>query len=401
MRPGEAALAAGYFAYFAAVGVFQPYWPVRLAALGLPAGEIGLLLALVNAVRLVGPLGAAWLADALADRRGLIVALALGAAATGLALAAAETPFAMALALGAFSLAFNGLMPVYDAQALEHLGRDAHRYGLMRLWGSLGYVVAAAATGVWLARAGPAVIAPALGLALGLTALASLALPKAQAAAAPAALGLAAFGRALRHRPLQRFLAIQFLQLAGYAGYYGFYTLYLRGYGYGAVTIGLYWGFAVVAEIAMFALGPRLLRRYRPESLLALALAGTALRWLVVAAFPAVPAVMLAAQSLHLLGFGLFHSVSVLLGPRLLPPGGRARALALISSVGWGAGGIAGSLVAGALWEAVGPRAVFVAAAALALAGFLLALGPLKGPPSAADDREGAVGPQVRPPTCQ
>ena len=29
MRPGEVALAAGYFAYFAAVGIFQPYWPVR------------------------------------------------------------------------------------------------------------------------------------------------------------------------------------------------------------------------------------------------------------------------------------------------------------------------------------------------------------------------------------
>ena len=338
MRPGEAALAAGYFAYFAAVGVFQPYWPVRLAALGCPAAEIGLLLALVNAVRVVGPLGAAWLADQRADRRGLIRALALGSAAAGLGLWAAAAPLPMALALAAFSLAFNGLMPVYDAHALDRLGRDAHRYGLMRLWGSLGYVVAAAATGAALARAGQGVIAVALALALGANALVALGLPKVPAAVRPAALGLAAFGRALRHRPLQRFLAIQFLQLAGYGGYYGFYTLYLREYGYDAATIGLYWGFAVVAEIAMFALGPRLLTRYRLETLLAVALAGTALRWLVVAAFPAVPAVMLAAQSLHLLGFGLFHSVAVLLGPRLLPPGGAARALALISSVGWGAG---------------------------------------------------------------
>jgi MFS transporter, PPP family, 3-phenylpropionic acid transporter len=401
VRPGEAALAAGYFAYFAAVGVFQPYWPVRLAALGLPAAEIGLLLALVNAVRVVGPLGAAWLADQRADRRGPIRVLAVGAAVAGLALAAATTPLAMALALAAFSLAFNGLMPIYDAHALDRLGRDAHRYGLMRLWGSLGYVLAAAATGAALARAGQGVIATALGLTLGATALVALALPRVPAALPPPTLGLAAFARALRHRPLQRFLAIQFLQLAGYGGYYGFYTLYLRAYGYDAATIGLYWGCAVIAEIAMFALGPRLLTRYRPETLLAVALAGTALRWLVVAALPGSAAVMLAAQSLHLLGFGLFHSVSVLLGPRLLPPGGRARALALISSAGWGAGGIAGSLLAGALWQAVGPRAVFAAAAALALAGFGLALKPLKGPDAAADDPEGASGPQVRPPTCQ
>jgi PPP family 3-phenylpropionic acid transporter len=296
------------------------------------------------------------------------------------------TPLSMALALAAFSAAFNGLMPVYDAHALARLGRDTHRYGLMRLWGSLGYVLAAAATGAALARAGDGVIAALLAAALLANLLVTLALPAVPWIAASPAFGPAAFARALRHRPLQRFLAIQFLQLAGYGGYYGFYTLYLQRYGYGAATIGLYWGFAVAAEIAMFALGPRLLPRYRLETLLAVALGGTALRWLVVAAFPEVPALMLAAQSLHLLGFGLFHSVSVLLAPRLLPPGGTARSLALVSSVGWGGGGIAGSLVAGALWQHAGPRAVFLAGAGLALAGLGLARGSLKGPGTAADD---------------
>jgi MFS transporter, PPP family, 3-phenylpropionic acid transporter len=383
VRPGEVALAAGYFAYFAAVGVFQPYWPVRLAALGLSAAEIGLLLSLVNAVRVVGPLGAAWLADQRADRRGLIRLLAVAAAAAGVALALAATAGTMALALACFSLAFNGLMPVYDAHALERLGRDAHRYGFMRLWGSLGYIVAAAAVGVAFARVGEAAIAAGLLSALVACALVALALPAVPPAAARASLGVAGFARAFGHRPLQRFLAIVFLQLAGFGAYYGFYTLYLRRFGYGTTTIGLYWGFAVLAEIAMFALGPRLLRRYRLEALLQVALAGTALRWLLVAAFPQAPAVMLAAQSLHLLGFGLFHSVTVLLGPRLLPPGGAARALALVSSAGWGAGGIAGSLLAGGLWQLAGPRTVFVAAAALALVALGLAVRPIPGPAAA------------------
>ncbi len=380
MRPGEVALAAGYFAYFAAVGVFQPYWPVRLAALGLSPGAIGALLALASAARIVGPLGAGWIADHQADRRGLLRALALAAAAAGGALALAATPATMALALGAFSLAFNGLVPVYDAHALDGLGRDGHRYGLLRLWGSLGYVAAAAATGAAIAVAGDRSIGAALGVALVGNALVALALPRLPAMAAPAALGLADFARALRHPPLLRLLTIVFLQLTGYGAYYGFYTLYLRAYGYGATQIACYWGFAVLAEIAMFALGPRLLRRYRLESLLRLALAGTALRWLLVAAWPERPLVMLAAQSLHLLGFGLFHSVTVLLGPRLLPPGGAARALALVSSVGWGAGGIAGSLLAGSLWQAVGPRAAYLAAAATAFIGLWVARGPLKGP---------------------
>jgi PPP family 3-phenylpropionic acid transporter len=385
VRRGEVALGAGYFAYFAAVGVFQPYWPLRLAALGLSAAGIGLMLALFNAVRVVGPLATAWLADHRADRRGLIRLLALAAAAAGLALAAATTPLAMALALALFSLAFNGLTPVYDAHALGRLGRDAHRYGLLRLWGSLGFVAASAAVGEALARYGERVIAPALAAALGAAALVTLALPP-TAPGTPPPRGLAAFVRALGHGPLLRFLLIAFLQLAGFGGYYGFYTLYLRAYGYGAATIGFYWAFAVVAEIAMFALGPRLLRRFPLEALLRVALAGTCLRWLLVAAFPGSPPVMLAAQSLHLAGFGLFHSVTVLLGPRLLPAGNAARAQALVSSVGWGAGGIAGSLLAGALWQLAGPRTVFVAGAALAFVALLLATAPLKSPPVAADD---------------
>jgi MFS transporter, PPP family, 3-phenylpropionic acid transporter len=90
VRPGEVALASGYFAYFAAVGVFQPYWPVRLAALGLTSTTIGLMLALVSAVRVVGPVGTAWLADRCADRRLPIRVLALAAAAANEALAPAH-----------------------------------------------------------------------------------------------------------------------------------------------------------------------------------------------------------------------------------------------------------------------------------------------------------------------
>ena len=106
------------------------------------------------------------------------------------------------------------------------------------------------------------------------------------------------------------------------------------------------------------------------------ALLGTLVRWMVVAAFPERPVVMLLAQVLHLFGFGLFHTATVLLAPKLMPPGSEARAQSLISSVGWGAGGIAGSLASGWLWDAVGPRSAYVASAAVvAVAVAVTALG--------------------------
>ncbi|MFO0335691.1 MAG: MFS transporter [Pseudomonadota bacterium] len=118
-------------------------------------------------------------------------------------------------------------------------------------------------------------------------------------------------------------------------------------------------------------------------TLLYVALAGTAVRWVLVAAFPAQPVVMFLAQTLHLAGFGLFHAVTVLLAPRLLPPGSEARAQALVSSLGWGAGGIAGSLLAGWLWDAAGPRAVYAASFVVVTCALAVAAVGLRGEPGA------------------
>ena len=192
------------------------------------------------------------------------------------------------------------------------------------------------------AMLGVALAAALLATTLAATVLAVVMLPQSAPRAATPVPGLAAFARSLRNPVLLRFLAIAFLHLAGFAGYYAFYTLYLRLHGYDATLIGLYWAFGVVAEIAMFAVGPRLLRLFRLEVLLRMALAGTCLRWVLVAGRPDSRIAMFAAQSLHLLGFGLFHTVAVLLAPRLLPAGGPARAQALVAVAGWGAGGFVG-----------------------------------------------------------
>jgi PPP family 3-phenylpropionic acid transporter len=377
-RRGEIPLAAGYFAYFGAVGIFQPYWPVHLKELGYPAATIGALMAAFSAVRVVGPIGSAWLADHLPDRRPLMLASAVLAAATVFALTQAEAVWASLLGLCAFSLFFNGIMPVYDAYTLDRLGDEAHRYGWLRLWGSIGFVVTSYAVGFGIDRLGDATVPWALFTAVVLAAALMLTLPHAPRRG-PTPAGAGTFFAALKRPAVIAFLAVCFLQLAGFGGYYSFYTLYLQSHGYDATTIGFYWAWGVVAEIAVFLVGPRLVRRFPLLTLLYAALLGTALRWALVAAFPERPGVMLFAQTLHLFGFGLFHAVTVLLAPRLLPPGSEARAQALVSSFGWGAGGIAGSLLAGWLWDASGPRSVYAAGLIIVTLALLVAYAGLRG----------------------
>jgi PPP family 3-phenylpropionic acid transporter len=380
VRRGEFALGAGYFAYFGAVGVFQPYWPSHLQALGYSASAIGVLMAVFSAVRVVGPMGSAWLADHLPDRRPLLLASAILSVVTVVLLAQAEAWWAAAAGLAAFSLFFNGIMPVYDAHTLDHLGADAHRYGWLRLWGSIGFVVTSWAAGLAIAKGGDASIAWALLVCVIATAAAMPWLPRVQRRAR-AATAPGTFVLALKRPAVLAFLAVCFLQLASFGAYYSFYTLYLQEHGYGPAAIGFYWAWGVVAEIAVFVLGPRLVKRFDLPTLLYVALAGTAVRWVLVAAFPAQPVVMFLAQTLHLAGFGLFHAVTVLLAPRLLPPGSEARAQALVSSLGWGAGGIAGSLLAGWLWDAAGPRAVYAASFVVVTCALAVAAVGLRGEP--------------------
>jgi MFS transporter, PPP family, 3-phenylpropionic acid transporter len=265
--------------------------------------------------------------------------------------------------LALYSLPVTALMPMYDAVALERLGAAQERYGRLRLFGSIGFVLAALGIGALVGRVGDGLIPMALVASQVLGFAAFLALPPLGAGGRGPA-GHATFAIGLS-RPLRWLLLIAFLQVAGYAAFNGFYTLYLRGVGYSAPAISAFWSLGVIAEIGLFAVAPMLLRRIAPVPLLKLALALTVVRWVLIAAVPhSVPA-MVVAQVLHAAGFGAFQTVTVLLAARYLPAGAGGRAQALLAASGWGVGGIVGSVLAGVVWERIGPASAFAAGAVL------------------------------------
>ena len=368
------------------VGVFTPYISLWLAAQGHSALVIGQLLALASALRIFGPFAVAWVFDHAQSRRRWFVGAALvatvlwGVVAAWPWLAAGGGPSLALLALvfALYSLSFNSLMSAYDAFVLDCLGTAQRDYGQLRWWGSVGFIFSSVLLGQWVAVAGPGVVLWGLLGGGVVTVLCFLRLPAdPPRTAAPAPAG--AVAAALRQPLVWVFVGVGFLQQAGFGAYYTFFSLYLQQHGYGARHIGLLWAWGVVAEIAVFLAGPWLVARLRLRTLLQLALLGTALRWVLLAVFVDQVSLVWLAQTLHLAGFGLFHTVGVLLMPRLLPPGAAARAQALSGSLAWGLGGMAGSLLAAAVWNGAGPVAAFQVSAVLALAAAALAWGGLRG----------------------
>jgi PPP family 3-phenylpropionic acid transporter len=258
--------------------------------------------------------------------------------------------------------------------AFQALGTDRRGYGRIRLWGSVGYILAAVGGGIAADRVGiPPVLAAVVAALIGCGAVASASLGgSAPAAPAPLRAGLADL---LREPRFRIFLAATFLARLSAAPFNTFFTIHLDGLGISQAVAGWAWSLGVVSEVAVMATWPRLVGWARPERLLAVAIGAHAVRWGLNAEVTSA-AGLLAVQLLHGLTFGLFYLASVHLVDEMIRPELRATGQGLFAAGVFGVGGLVGNFVAGWLFDGVGLSALYrlagVLAMGAALAGVLL-----------------------------
>jgi PPP family 3-phenylpropionic acid transporter len=365
--PLSARLAGFYCAHFIHGGLFMAYFPLWLAWRGFGAVEIAWVLALPQVMRTFAP--AAWgvLADRTGALRGLVAVACAGFALGYAALPFAESFSAVAFFVGASSLLSAGALPLVEAITLGALAAQPGRYGPIRLWGSVGFIAAVLGGGAWL-DVGPVKAVPWAMLVFALAALGcAWSLPGGTARKQP----VSAPWRI--DRTIAALLACGFCMAAAHGTLYAFLSLHLERSGYRATTIGALWTLGVLAEIVVFIFLPQLFRRFPLSTLLAASFACAVARFLALGWLAQVPWVLILAQLLHAATFGAFHAAAVAAVHRLFPQAAHARGQTLFSSVTYGAGGAAGALAAGALWEAGGPQLAFSASALFGLAGLLFA----------------------------
>jgi MFS transporter, PPP family, 3-phenylpropionic acid transporter len=365
-------LSAFYLCYFGALGIFVPFFSFYLQRQGFTALAIGQLMAIPMAMRVLAPGLWGWAADR-SGRPDLALRCGAALAAGGVALLPGASGFtAVAIALAAFALPWSGLLPQFEAATLSHLGARPQRYGLIRLWGSVGFILAVLGGGMLFAGERTGTVPLVLCLVVAATAVAVWRVPPAPAA--PVLEGAPqGFLAALRRPWVLVLLAVCILQQAAFGPYYVFFTIYLDQLGYGTGAAGFLWAWGVAAEVLMFLYTPRLIERFGSRALLVFALWTSALRWLLTAWTAHSLPLLVFAQTLHMAAFGLFHAVVVLLVHRAF--GGRlqGRGQALYSALGFGLGGALGSLGAGFVWSAASAEVAWSAAALVAALGALLA----------------------------
>ena len=153
---------------------------------------------------------------------------------------------------------------------------------------------------------------------------------------------------------------------------YVFYSIYLVDAGYSKTVVGLLWTLGVLAEIVLFLALPILFRRYSLRALLLASFVAAAVRFVAISWGVGSLALLAAAQLLHALTFGAYHSAAVAAVHRLFTGALAVRGQALYASLSYGLGGAAGMLLAGWSWSALGSAATFGLSGAFGVAGALL-----------------------------
>ncbi|HUW26316.1 MAG TPA: MFS transporter [Gallionella sp.] len=369
-------IAGFYFFYYAFVGMFAPYWSLYLKSIHFDAIEIAILMSVQPVMRVIAPNLWGWLADHTGKRLLVIQVAATLSAVCYLGVFATTSFWELLLVLGLMSFFWSASIPLVEATTLTWLGNRVARYGRMRSWGSVGFIIAVIGLGFafdyiaihWLLWAG-------LFIMLGILFFSRL-LPHTEIVA-----------HHTDHQPIRkivlqpRVLALFgacFLMAVAHGPYYTFFSIYLVEHGYAKSAVGGLWALGVICEIGVFFLMPWLVQRYGFTRILIVSFSLAVLRFLLIGWGVDFLLLLLIAQILHAATFGAYHAASLGLVHEFFQGRHQSKGQALFGSLTFGAGGMLGGLASGPIWQHFGASTLYSCSAGAALIGMLLMLWKLR-----------------------
>ncbi len=354
-----------FFAYYGFIGVFSPYASLYFAGKGMTAAQIGVLMSLMQVMRIVGPNLWGWVADH-TQKRVTVLRITAGAALmafSGMFFGQTFTQFFVVMVVINTFTSAQG--PLSEALMLSEMRGDLTRYGPLRLWGSVGFIASVTVAGQLLDWYGIGLMPWIALLLLGLVLTASLRMHESPHTHTPhdppSVMSL------LKRREVLAFFGSTFLMIAAHSSLYVFYSLYLAQLDYSKTVIGLMWSLGVVAEIVFFFYQAPIFRRFGVRKLMLASLLIAVARFLMIGFCAQSLFWLLVAQVLHAATFGVHHSASVMTLQRWFSGPLQARGQALYISISYGLGGTLGGLVLSAFWDGFGAQAVFLMAAVFSL----------------------------------
>ena len=363
-------LSGFYLFYFASLGAMLPYWSAYLFSKGFDAREIGELVAILMVTKIISPNVWGWIADHTGKRMAIVRLGSLCAIITFTGILFVSSYWWIALVMLVYSFFWNATLPQFEATTFSHLGKKVNRYSSIRLWGSIGFVIAVWALGLSIEQWGVSIVPYSLIFLFISIWVMSLVVP--ESAAGHLNLDSEPLKEILKRPAVVGLLLSCFLMQASHGAYYVFYTPYMTAHGYSMTSIGSLWALGVVAEVVVFIFMNRLLEYFSLRNLILFSLFLAVIRWALLSVFVEQLYFVIFIQLLHAATFGVYHAAAIHLIHTYFPGRHQGKGQALYSSISFGAGGALGSYISGVSWDSLGSNVTFYIATGFALSGFII-----------------------------
>ena len=355
-----ALLSLFYYFYFSIVGIYIIFLPKLLSGAGYGASEIGIIFAASPLVRFILPFlfvrGLQLNAVVFQFSLFVVVASALSFYFS------LEHFYALVLSNIFLGLGMSLMLPFVEVVSLDAIGKE--RYGKVRLFGSLGFIIVALVLVRFLSSA-----YVALDFFLVLSLLTAFVGYKVLQSAPNTTY---AKEETVKNdinifKEWQLWSGLILVQMS-FGSFYNFFTIYETDHGISLDMTVYLWSFGVLIEVLMFFFQGGLLRGNLLNLLRFTALA-TVLRWFLVFAFPQNLGILFFSQGLHALSFALFHTAAISYLFHLYKH--KSLAQQFFSGLSYGLGGLSGAVIAGYVYEYFS-KYLFLTSSVMAFGAFLL-----------------------------
>lgn len=363
-------LSGFYFFYFAFIGAFSPYWSLYLQSLSFNALQIGVLMSLLLVTRIFSPAVWGWLADHTGKRARVVQVAAVSGFLSYCGFFAGESFAWIFFVMLLMSFFWSASLPLMEAITLSHLENATDKYGRIRSWGSVGFVLAVVGIGYLLEIVEIAwLLWVVLGLKLGIV-IFSYHIPEKEVMRHTA--GLHSVLQICLRPEVTAFLLSSLLMLFAHGAYYTFFSIYLVEHGYDKGFVGWLWATGVICEIGIFFIMPWLMRYFRLKTMLVFSFACAMLRFVLIGQYVDWPIMIVFAQILHVATYGAHHIAAMMVIHQFFQGRHQAKGQAIYTSAAYGVGGALGAVFSGYTWDWLGAEITFLISAAAALAGLVL-----------------------------
>ncbi len=363
-------LSGFYFFYFAFIGAFAPYWSLYLQSLSFTALQIGVLMSLLLVARIFSPAVWGWLADHTGKRIRVVQIAAICGCVSFCGFFWGESFVWIFCVMLLMSFFWSASLPLMEAITLSHLGDYTDRYGRIRSWGSVGFVVAVIGTGYLLEHVEIYwLLWIVLGLKFGIVFF-SYQIPEKEIISYTS--GLHSIKQIYRRPEVAAFLISSLLMLFAHGAYYTFFSIYLVDNGYDKGFVGWLWAIGVICEIGIFFVMPWLMQHFSVKKILIFSFACAIVRFLIIGQYVAWPIMIILAQVLHAATYGAHHVAAMMAVHHFFQGRHQTRGQAIYTSIAYGLGGAWGAVFSGYTWDWLGADITFFISAAVALLGLAL-----------------------------